>query len=444
MAATLVSVNVGLPKEISWRGQTVVTGIWKAPVEGPRTVRRLNVDGDRQGDLTGHGGENRAVFVYQLDSYRYWEEQLGRDDFTYGQFGENFTVDGLGDDDVCIGDRYRIGSGLFEVTQPRVTCYRVGIRMDEPRMAALLVAHGRPGFYLRVLEEGDVEAGDDIVKVATGSEAMTVADVNALLYVAGRHDVHQLRRALRIPALSPGWQESLQALLHEQLGDSDGGGNAGLTAQGPPPAWSGFRTLRVSAKWSEARDVVGLELESLDDRPLGLARPGQFITLKLTSAGDPSPLVRSYSLAGSPSDRTYRIGVKVEPHGAAGHWLRQHVSVGDPVQVGAPRGQFVLDDGDGPIVLVSAGIGVTPLLAMLHALHDLGSTREIWWFHGARNRSEHAFAEETRSLLDELPNVHRRIWYSHPEPHDRMETDYDTAGRITPEALGSGRNAIAR
>ena len=148
--AKLVSVNVGLPREISWRGRTVFTGIWKEPVDGPRTVRRLNVDGDGQGDLNGHGGEQRAVYVYQLDSYRYWQREMQRDDFTFGQFGENFTIDGLGDDEVCVGDRYRIGSALFEVTQPRVTCYRVGIRMDEPRMAALLVAHGRPGFYFRV------------------------------------------------------------------------------------------------------------------------------------------------------------------------------------------------------------------------------------------------------------------------------------------------------
>ena len=196
---------------------------------------------------------------------------MQRDDFTFGQFGENFTVEGLGDDEVCIGDRYRIGSALFEVTQPRVTCYRVGIRMDEPRMAALLVAHGRPGFYLRVLEEGDVQAGDDVMKIATGSEAMTVADVNALLYLAGHHDVEQLRRALRIPALSPGWQASLRALLDEQLGGSAGGGNAGLTAQGPPPAWPGFRTLRVAAKRSESSDVVSLELESDDGQPLARA-----------------------------------------------------------------------------------------------------------------------------------------------------------------------------
>ena len=134
-------------------------------------VRRLNIDGDGQGDLAGHGGEHRAVFVYQIDTYHYWQDRLGRNDFAHGQFGENFTVDGLADSEVCIGDRYRVGGAVFEVTQPRVTCYRVGIRMNEPKMPALLVAHGRPGFYFRVLQEGEVEAGDEIVKIAAGPQA---------------------------------------------------------------------------------------------------------------------------------------------------------------------------------------------------------------------------------------------------------------------------------
>ena len=208
----LLSVNVGMPRDVAWQGRTVFTGVFKDPVSGPRRVRRLNVDGDGQGDLAGHGGEQRAVFVYQLDSYRHWERELGRDDFVSGQFGENFTVEGLADDEVCIGDRYRIGGAVFEVTQPRVTCYRVGIRMNDPRIPALLVSHRRPGFYFRVLEEGDVQAGDEIVKLASGPEGMTVAEVDALLYLPG-HPRQQLLRALRIPALSPGWQASFRALL---------------------------------------------------------------------------------------------------------------------------------------------------------------------------------------------------------------------------------------
>src|SRR5262252_8598609 len=226
----LLSVNVGLPRDVTWNGKTVRTAIWKNPVHGRRMVRKLDIDGDAQADLAGHGGEHRAVFVYQMDSYHYWERFLGRSDFTFGQFGENFTVDGLPDNEVCIGDRYRIGDAIFEVTQPRVTCYRVGIRMDEPQMAALLVAHQRPGFYLRVLQEGEVGAGDEIVRVATGPERMTVTAVNALLYLPNPAK-EEIERALRVPALSPGWKGSFEALLQQMAQPGSRTGNAGLASR---------------------------------------------------------------------------------------------------------------------------------------------------------------------------------------------------------------------
>ncbi len=164
----LLSVNVGLPENVAWQGKTVCTGIWMHPVSGPAIVRRLNIDGDGQGDLNGHGGEQRAVLVYQIDSYRHWQRYFGREGFSYGTFGENLTVDGLPDDEVCIGDRYRIGEAEFEVTQPRVTCYRVGLRLGEPELPALLVSHHRPGFYLRVITDGRIQAGEQIVKTRTG------------------------------------------------------------------------------------------------------------------------------------------------------------------------------------------------------------------------------------------------------------------------------------
>src|SRR5580658_4553691 len=240
--ARLLSVNVGLPREIAWRGKIVFTSVWKAPVQGRRLVGRLNIDGDGQGDLAGHGGEHRAVFVYQTDSYHYWQRELKRADFTFGQFGENFTVEGLADSEVCIGDRYRIGGALFEVTQPRVTCYRVGIRMNNPQMAALLVSHKRPGFYFRVIEEGEIGAGDEITKVAEGPERVSVAEIDGLLYLPG-HSRDQLERALRIPSLSAGWKGSLEALLADEGKEH---GNAGLApSAAPPPAWNGFRSLRV-------------------------------------------------------------------------------------------------------------------------------------------------------------------------------------------------------
>src|SRR3954471_24253326 len=241
----LLSVNVGLPRDVISGGKTVRTAVWKSPVEGRRMVRKLNIVGDAQADLAGHGGEHRAVFVYQTDSYRHWEGFLGRNDFIFGQFGENFTVEGLSDSEVCIGDRYRIGDAEFEVTQPRVTCYRVGIRMNEPRMPALLVAHRRPGFYFRVLQGGEVGAGDDIVKIAEGPERMTVAEIDALLYLPG-HSREQLQRALQIPALSTGWQGSFEAILQNESDSKTATGNPGLAQEGQAPGWPGFRPMQVA------------------------------------------------------------------------------------------------------------------------------------------------------------------------------------------------------
>ncbi|MER8184983.1 MOSC domain-containing protein [Kitasatospora sp. NPDC094015] len=435
--ATLVSVNVGLPAEVSWRGRTVRTGIWKRPVTGPRMVRRLNVDGDGQGDLGGHGGEHRAVMVYQTQSYRYWERVLGRTDLEPGGFGENFTVDGLADDEVRIGDRYRIGRAEFEVSAPRVTCYRVGLRLDEPAMPALLVSHRRPGFYLRVLTEGEVEAGDEIVKLRSGPDGMTVAEVDALLYLPG-HPRERLVRALEVPALSPGWQGSFRALRDQEGKDGTGrAGNAGLgPPPEPPPAWPGYRPLTVTRVRQESRSIFSLRLAAPDGTPLPAALPGQYLTLRLHPGPDGPPLARSYSLSGPPGAPTYRIAVKREPSGAASGWLHAHAAPGGSLEVAAPRGSFTLADGPGPVVLLSAGVGVTPVLAMLHALAEARSARPVWWLHGARDGADHAFAAEARALLARLPDGHARICYSRARPEDRPGNDYTDPGRLSADLLG--------
>lgn len=436
--ATLLAVSVGMPKSVPWQGRTTFTGVWKEPVPGPRMVRRLNVDGDGQGDLGGHGGEQRAVLVYQLDSYRHWQKELGRDDFTFGQFGENFTVDGLPDDEVCIGDRYRIGGAVFEVTQPRVTCYRVGMRMAEPRMAALLVAHGRPGFYFRVLEEGEVTAGDEIVKLGTGPEAMTVAEIDALLYLPG-HPRDQVERALRIPALSPGWQASMRALLDTPAGDGGGtAGNPGLTgAAAPPPAWPGFRALRVVRVREESSSIFSLTLAAQDGGPLPAGMPGQFLTVRMRPDPDGPPLIRTYSLSGRPGAAEYRISVKQEPHGVGSGYLRRHIREGDLLEVAAPRGAFVLKEADTPVVLLSAGVGATPVMAMLYALADSSARREVWWLHMARDGENHPFAAESRALVGRLAGAHAYIAYSRPRESDRVGADYSGAGRLDAERIAA-------
>jgi ferredoxin-NADP reductase/MOSC domain-containing protein YiiM/ferredoxin len=417
MTSRLLSVNVGGPREIEWEGKTVRTAIWKERVTGPRMVRRINIDGDDQADRLAHGGEHRAVFVYQIESYRYWERELGRNDFSYGQFGENFTVEGVPDDEVCIGDRYRIGEALFEVTQPRVTCYRVGIRMDEPAMPSLLVAHHRPGFYLRVLEEGPVQAGDAIVKVADGPERLTVAQVDALLYLPNKSRA-LLERALRVPALSEGWKGSFRELLAKA--------ESGTPAA---PAWAGFRPLRVAEVRRESATITSFRLVPTDDAPsTPSVQAGQYLTVRVRPNGDAPSLTRSYSLSDLPDERGYRISVKRE--GEASRYLHEHVKVGDLLDAAAPRGSFVLRDGVRAVVLMSAGVGATPVLAMLHALAREHSTRPVWWVHGARNRGEHAFGAEVDALLGELGSGHRMVAYSQPGAGEALGSDYDVSGRL--------------
>jgi MOSC domain-containing protein YiiM/ferredoxin-NADP reductase len=423
----LLSINVGLPRDVAWRGEKVHTAIWKQPVQGRIRVRRLNVEGDGQGDLTGHGGEHRAVMVYQMDAYHYWEAQLGRKDFSFGQFGENFTVAGLADDEVSIGDRYRIGSALFEVTQPRVTCYRVGIRMAEPAMAALLVSHHRPGFYFRVLEEGDVGAGDEITKVADGPEHITVANIDALLYLPNPSR-EQLERSLRVPALSEGWKTSLRAIAEQKTSE---GGNPGLKAStGPPPAWPGFRPMHVTRLERETANVVSLYFEQPDGTSLPVALAGQFLVLRLRTTPDGPMLLRNYSMSGTTGAGTYRVSVKREVNGVVSSYLYDHVHAGDILEVSAPRGGFTLRSGDAPVVLLSAGIGATPVLAMLHSLSSAASRREIWWIYGARDRAEHPFAKESRGLLETLVNSRSHIVYSKPISEDKLGVDYDSVGHV--------------
>jgi ferredoxin-NADP reductase/MOSC domain-containing protein YiiM/ferredoxin len=418
----LLSVNVGMPKDVPWHGKTVFTGVWKEPVAGPRMARRLDIDGDGQGDTQGHGGEQRAVLVYQVQSYDHWRRHFGRDDLGYGSFGENLTVDGLPDDEVCIGDRYRIGEAEFEVTQPRVTCYRVGMRLGEPELPALLVSHHRPGFYMRVITEGHIQAGNAILKTRTGPGALSVADTDALLYLPG-HDPAKLRVALQIPALSPGWQGSFRDLLAA----------AGAPPPDAEPAWPGFRKLRVTKVMRENEQVSSIYLTSADGAALPAAQPGQYITLRISGAGQPVP-VRSYSLSSVADGGTYRISVKQEPHGVASSYLDHDLRPGVSLDVAAPRGDFVLDQGEDPVLLISAGIGVTPVLAMLHELAAGHSQRTIWWLHGARGPREHTFAAEAHTLLATLPHASEQVFYSAATPAE-LRRAHATPGRLTKEAL---------
>jgi len=296
-------------------------------------------------------------------------------------------------------------------------------------MAALLVAHHRPGFYFRVLQEGEVGAGDDIVKITDGPERISVADVDALLYLPG-HSREQLERTLRISALSKGWQSSFQAMLRQDLNSKTIVGNPGLASEEQAPAWPGFRQMRVANIHKESDSVTSFILGPIDGQPLPLFQAGQFVVLRLVVEPSKPPILRSYSLSDLPAADHFRISVKNELNGIGSSFLCNRAREGDRLDVSAPRGIFTLRSGQNPVVLLSAGVGATPVMSMLHSLAAERSQREIWWIYGARNGVDHPFADESRSLLKQLSRGRGYIMYSRPAANDQVGADFDAPGHI--------------
>ncbi|MCZ6465668.1 MAG: MOSC domain-containing protein [Alphaproteobacteria bacterium] len=426
----LLSVNVSLPKEIDHRGKTVTTGIFKEPVDGRVMLRGLNLDGDGQADLIGHGGKFRAVYVYSYDNYAYWKRELGRTDFAFGQFGENFTVEGMLDDAIHVGDVFRVGGALVEVTQPRVPCFKLAIRMGLEGFQNLLLSSNRIGFYLRVLEEGEVGAGDVIEPVKTDPRRMTVGKVNNLLYF-DLGNLEDSRKALRIKALSPGWRGSFE----DRLAKAETSGKA----------TEGFRTLIVDRKVPESDTITSFYLVPEDAKPLPSFIPGQFLPFRLDIPGQPTPLTRTYSLSDRPNPEYYRLSIKREPPpgdrpdlppGRSSNYFHDRVEAGTRLRARSPRGKFYLDPrGERPVALISAGVGLTPMISMLNAIVEAGSGRPVWFIHGARNGREHAMGAHVRAVAGENDNVRAHISYSRPLPDDVEGRDHDGRGRVDGDLL---------
>jgi ferredoxin-NADP reductase len=279
------------------------------------------------------------------------------------------------------------------------------------------------------LQEGEVGTGDDIAKITDGPEGMSVAEVDALLYLPG-HSSEQLQRALLIPALSKGWQSSFQAMLQQDLDSKTAVGNPGLSYEELAPAWPGFRPMRVAHIHKESDSVTSLLLSPIEGQPLPLFQAGQFVVLRLHVDPGKPPVLRSYSLSDLPAADHFRISVKRELNGIGSSFLCNRTHEGAVLEVSAPRGSFTLRPSQNPVVLLSAGVGATPVMSMLHTLAAESSQREVWWIYGARNRSDHPFAEESRSLLKQLSRGRGYIVYSRPAAIDRVGTDFDAPGHI--------------
>ena len=422
---TLKSVNVSMPKEVSHDGKTVTTGIFKERVEGRVMLQRLNLEGDGQADLWGHGGAFRAVYAYSHENYDYWARELGRDDFAIGQFGENFTVEGMLDDEVCVGDVFRIGDALVEVSQPRIPCYKLALKLGIEGFQNRFLKSGRVGFYFRVLKEGEVGADDEVVLVKRDSRGMTVREVSDLLYF-DKENLEATRQALHIPALSHGWKGSFTERLAKAETSTEGR--------------KGLCSFVVERKEPESETITSFYLVPEDGAPLPSFLPGQFLTLELDIPGQPKPVIRTYSLSDSPNPEFYRLSIKREPApadepdlpaGLSSNYFHDQVEVGATLRVGPPRGKFHLDpDGERAVVLLSGGVGLTPMTSMLNAIVQSDASRPVWFVHGTRNGREHALGAHVRRLAEENENVHAHIRYSQPEAVDIEGRDYDNRGRV--------------
>ena len=433
---TLLSVNVSMPKEVVHDGKTVTTGIFKKPIQGRVMLRRLNLEGDGQSDLWGHGGAFRAVLVYSIENYEYWKKELGRDALAGSApdqrvteaavFGENFTVAGMLEDEVCVGDVYRMGGALVEVTQPRIPCFKLAMKMGIEGFQNRFLKSGRVGFYLRVLEEGEVGSGDTIELVRRDPGRMTVRQVSNLLYF-DKNDLDGTRKALSVPALSHGWKGSFEERLDKAEVPVDD------TA-------SGFRSFRVDRKVPESETITSFYLVPEDGAPLVEFLPGQFLTFRLTAPGHPEPLIRTYSLSDSPGCGYYRVTIKREsapidrpdaPPGASSTYFHDQVKEDTTLLVGPPRGKFHLDsEVKRAVVLLSAGVGLTPLVSMLNTLAERGTTHPVWFLHGARNGREHALGAHVRRLAEKTDNIRVHVRYSRPGPDDVEGRDYDSLGHL--------------
>ena len=431
----LVSVNVSMPRTVDHLGRMVSTGIYNEPVTGRVMVRKLNLDGDGQADLTVHGGVFKAVYVYGLENIRYWQQELGRDDLAYGHFGENFTVEGMPDDRIHIGDVFRIGGALLEVTQPRLPCFKLEMKMDLPGFSRQFITSGRLGFYFRVLEEGQVGAGDSIERVQVGPEKITVWDF-ARLYYFDYNNQEKIRRLLRIPSISPDWIRAFEDILASA-------GERGNRRKKPERAWKGFRNFIVDKKVPESQTITSFYLVPEDGQPLPVYMPGQFLTFRLSIPGHPKPVIRTYSLSECPCHgEYYRVTIKWEAQPedseiiSGSNYFHNLVEPGTRLQVAASRGDFFLNpQEETPVVLISGGVGLTPMISMLNTIVDSGTKRPTWFVHGTRNGIHHAMCRHMRQAAAENDNITVHIRYSQPRPEDVRGREYDSAGHVDIDLL---------
>ena len=429
------SVTVGGIRRFEYKGRPAQSSIWKNPVQGRVRARGVNLDGDDQADREVHGGPDKAVYAYAIEDLRWWEGQLGRP-LAPGELGENLTIEGLDVTSALVGERWEIGTVLLEVSEPRIPCWRLGVRMDDARFPSTFTKAGRPGAYLRIAVEGELGGGDEIRIVERPDHELSIGDVFRIF----SYDQEQAGALLRVPQISESWQRWAEKTLARS--------RRRAKPQKTDPrtlAWNGLRRFVLTDKVEEVEDVRSFYLSPEDGEPLPLYKPGQFLTLQVHPPDTERPAIRSYSLSDTPRPERYRVTIKREAPppdepdatpGLVSSHLHDRVEVGDVIDVRAPAGVFTLDAAasGAPVVLVAGGIGLTPLLAILNGIVQNGAACEAWLFYGVRNRRQHLMREHLTQIAEENANVHLTVRYSEPDdaPPDDREVG---SGRLSVELM---------
>ncbi|PZG03042.1 MOSC and FAD-binding oxidoreductase domain-containing protein [Nonomuraea aridisoli] len=425
----VLSVNAGEAKPMTVQGETITTGFDKRPIDGAVQVEASGLVTDDHVDDADD--LDRALLFYQRSYYDSWNNELGRE-LPHGTFGENLTIEGPEDDKVMLGDELCIGEVRLRVTQPRIPCRKMAVRLGHEGFPSRYLRSRRVGFFCSVMEPGLVRSGDKIELVHRVEDGISMADLARVLHLEPPN-VESLNRVLACFALPPALRTKAEKLLRR--------------AQGDDGAWSGDRALLVTARRREAVEVVSLDLADPEGTRLPDFEAGQFLTLSLDVPGADKPLVRTYTLVGRSEDgHGYRIAVKREPApadspdvpaGIASGHLHAAVGVGSQLLARAPRGRFAVKPGHRPVVLISAGIGITPMLAMLEhlAAQKRKSGRPVHFVHGARSSHELAFGAHVRRLVASSELLHSHLLFSRPAPEDVLGRHFDEAGRVTPAVL---------
>ena len=413
----IVSVNVGLPRTVQWKGKAISTGIFKSPVSGRIPLRSLDFDGDRQADLSVHGGPDKAAYVYASEHYAYWLRELPDMALPWGVFGENLTTEGLDEAALQVGDRFRIGTAEVMVTQPRLPCYKLGLRFGRDDMVKRFLASGRLGFYFRVVTEGDIAAGDEVLLIERAKDSLPVVEITRL-YARDKDDLDGLQRMVRVAALPEDWRDYFKEQI-QRIGTS------GRRPVVQRPAWTGFRPFILQQKLRETEDVSSFHLVPEDGQPLPPYSPGQFLTVRLAIPGVARPVVRSYSLSDTARSDHYRLTIRRigsrsgEPQvkaGLASSHFHDRLAVGDQIEVKAPAGIFTIDarQQDRPVVLFAGGIGITPLFSMLTGIAAAAAPRQTWLLYGVRDDHDYVMRTELETIARTHANIHLRVFYSRP------------------------------